>query len=97
MPFKAKPIITVGSGEWEVRIPRPPRHATHVRLTTRDEVNSKGHPKKSTLPLKDFACFKGVAGHFQYIRMDRKRKVLEEYSESWFWTGNEVEGIDVNV
>ena len=94
MPFKAKPVVTLGKGDWAVEVPRPPKHATHARLTLRDYFYDNGKPKTATQALQDFGCFKGVAGDFQYIRMDKKGKVLEEYKDSWFWNGYKVEGIE---
>ena len=94
MPFKAKPVVTVGKGDWAVDIPRPPKHATHARMTLRDYLNGNGKPKQAIQALQDFGCFKGVAGEFEYIRMDKKGKVSEEYKDTWFWNGYKVEGIE---
>jgi len=66
MPFKRKPVVTVGKKDWQVRVPNPPKHA-----------------------------IQGVHGWFQYIRMDKKKKILDEYEGTWYWDGNEVEGIDL--
>ncbi len=93
MPFKAKPVVTVGKNDWAVRVPRPPKHATHARLTLRDEHTENGKAKQSTLPIQDFGCFKGVAGTFSYLRMDNKGKISQEYDGQWQWDGWEVEGI----
>jgi hypothetical protein len=30
MPRKGSPIVTVGTKDWEVTIPRPPKTATHA-------------------------------------------------------------------
>ena len=94
MAFKKKAAVKVGSKDWQVMVPRPPNHATHARLTLRDEFTENGNPKVATLPIQDFGCFKGVAGDFNYIRMDKKGKIHEEYKETWFWNGHQVSGIN---
>ena len=94
MPFKPKPVIKVGKGDWVVQIPRPPTHATHARLIMHSELKDDGTPKEAILPLQDFGCFKGVAGEFEYIRMDNKRKISQEYKGSWKWDGYKVVGIE---
>jgi hypothetical protein len=95
MPFKRKPVVTVGSGYWQVRVPNPPKHSTHARLLCDDDLTANGKPKSAVLPIADFKCFQGVAGWFQYIRMDKKKNILDEYEGTWHWDGNEVEGIDL--
>ena len=90
MSFKAKPVITVGRKDWAVEVPRPPKHATHARMVLHDDLDHKGSPKVATQHIEDFGCFKGVSGDFQYIRMDNKRKILEEYEGMWYWNGKEV-------
>jgi hypothetical protein len=35
-----------------------------------------------------------VSGDFNYIRMDKKGKVHEEYKDFWYWDGYQVEGIE---
>ena len=97
MPFKAKPVVTVGKNDWAVRVPRPPKHATHARLTLRDDYMENGKAKQSTLPIQDFGCFKGVSGHFEYIRMDKNKKVLEEYEGSWYWNRYRVDDLDLII
>ena len=92
--FKKKPVITVGTKEWMVEIPRPPKHATHARMACVDDTFGNSEPKVATLPLQDFGCFQGVSGDFNYIRMDKKGKVHEKYDGSWYWDGNQVEGIE---
>jgi hypothetical protein len=92
--FEKKPYVTVGTKEWETVIPRPPKHATHARMSCIDHTYGNGEPKIATLPLNDFGCFQGVSGDFSYIRMDKKGKVSEEYDGTWYWDGNKVEGID---
>jgi len=94
MPFKKKPVVTVGRGDWAVEVPRPPNHATHARLTCFNQTYDNGTPKVATLPIQDFGAFMGVSGNFSYIRMNNKRKVLEEYKGEWYWDGREVEGIE---
>lgn len=96
MAFKKKPYLKVGVKDWQVIIPRPPAHATHARMTMRDEFyEHNGQPKQATLPLQDFGCFKGVAGDFHYLRMDKKGKVAQEWDgTTWFWNGYQVSGID---
>ena len=94
MPFKAKPVVTVGKNDWAVRVPRPPKHATHARLTLRDDYTENGKAKQSTLPIQDFGCFKGVSGDFYYLRMDKKRKIVQQWEKDfWHWNGYEVEGL----
>jgi hypothetical protein len=93
MPFKRKDVVTVGSRLWEVRVPNPPQRATHARLVCGDELNGNGKPKVAVVPIQDFKCFSGVCGKFQYIRMNNRRKVTEEYADIWFWDGKQVEGI----
>ena len=95
MSFKRKPVVTVGSGDWKVRVPNPPKHATHARLVCDNQLKDNGKPKVAVLPLADFKCFVGVIGWFQYIRMNNQKKVLEEYDGTWYWNGLEVEGIDL--
>ena len=94
MPFKKKPVVIVGRGDWTAEVPRPPKHATHARLMASDPFSSDPTPKQVTLPIQDFGCFMGVSGNFSYIRMNNKRKVLEEYNGEWYWDGREVEGIE---
>ena len=94
MAFKKKAAIKVGTKDWEVTIPRPPTHATHARMTLRDEFKENGENKSATLPIQDFGCFKGVAGDFSYLRADRKGKISQEYDGQWFWNGYQVSGID---
>tara|TARA_R100000808_G_C2152123_1_gene161431 strand:+ start:1906 stop:2196 length:291 start_codon:yes stop_codon:yes gene_type:complete len=94
MPFERKPVVTVGKKDWEVRVPNPPKHATHARLVCENQLRQNGKPKVAVLPLADFKCFEGVMGWFQYIRMNKQLKVLEEYDGSWYWNGKQVEGID---
>ena len=94
MPFKKKPGVKVGTRDWEVLVPRPQNHATHARMVLHDDFDHKGRPKTATLPIRDFGCFKGVAGEFSYLRMDNKGKVHKEYDEQWQWNGWEVEGIE---
>ena len=87
MPFKRKPVITVGSGDWQVRVPNPPKHATHASLVAEGGAYYDGKQKIAVLPIKDFKCFEGVIGWFKYIRMDKRGKVHEEYEGTWFWNG----------
>ena len=94
MPFKKKPVITVGRNDWAVEIPRPPNHSTHARMMASDPFSSDPTPRQVTLPIKDFGCFKGVYGTFHYIRMNNSRKVLETYKGTWEWDGYKVVGID---
>ena len=93
MPRKAKPVVNVGAGEWKVDIPRPPKRATHARMTCIDLRSPKSTPKVATLPIQDFACFKGVSGDFHYLRLDNKKKIVEEWDELWHWSGFEVENL----
>jgi len=94
MPFKPKPVVTAGKGEWAVRIPRPPKHATHARMVCHNQLTDKGKAKVATLPIQDFGCFRGVIGEFTFLRMDNKKTLKEEYKGSWEWDGTEVIGID---
>ena len=94
MPFKKKPVVTVGKGDWAVEVPRPPNHSTHVVLTMDTEFKDNGKPKQSTQRISDFGAFKGVSGTFSYLRMDNKRRMLEEYNGQWYWDGYKVKGID---
>jgi hypothetical protein len=94
MPFEKKPTRIVGRGDWAVEVPRPPKWATHARMTLFNDFDHKGNPKIATLPLDDFGCFKGVAGEFQYIRMNNTMKILEEYDGTWGWNGRSVIGIE---
>mgnify|MGYP001188563828 CR=1 FL=1 len=96
MPFKRKAVVTVGSKDWAVQVPNPPKRATHARMTLDTYFKDNGTPKVATLPIQDFGCFKGVSGDFQYIRMDKHKKVLEEYDGSWYWNGRQVEGIELS-
>ena len=91
-----KPYKKVGTQEWEVVIPRPPKLATHARLVVEGGAYFKGKPKSTALPIADFGCFKGVIGWFQYVRMNAQKKVIEEYDGKWFWNGKEVEGLEVD-
>ena len=95
MAFKRKPVVTVGSGDWQVQVPNPPKHATHARLVCENQTKGNGKPKSAVLPIVDFKCFEGVIGWFQYIRMDKKKKILDEYDGTWYWNGIEVEGLDL--
>jgi hypothetical protein len=92
--FKAKPYKKVGRGEWQVIVPRPPKHATHVRMMAFDPTTHNFNPKLVTLTIEDFGAFKGVCGDFHYIRMDKKGKIHEEYKDSWYWDGQKVKGIE---
>jgi len=94
MPRKGSPIVTVGTKDWEVTIPRPPKNATHATLVLHNEFDSKGRPKVATLPIQDFGCFKGVAGDFYFLKMDKKGKVTQSWeNDYWFWNGIEVENL----
>ena len=90
MPFKPKSTKVVGRGDWAVEVPTPPKHATHVVLTTYPELKGNGKPKRSTQRIDDFGAFTGVSGAFSYIRMDNRGKVHERFPESYSWTGKEV-------
>ena len=92
--FVKKPVVTVGRNDWAVEVPRPPTHATHARLTCFNQTYDNGKPKTATMPIQDIGCFRGVIGEFQYIRMNKQRKVLEEYEGTWAWDGYKVEGIE---
>tara|TARA_Y100000310_G_scaffold270344_1_gene284110 strand:- start:2 stop:298 length:297 start_codon:yes stop_codon:yes gene_type:complete len=94
MPRKAKPVVTVGYGDWAVEVPRPPKFATHARMTLLNDLKDNGKPKVATLLIQDFGCFKGVSGDFCYIRMNKQKKLLEEYDGLWQWNGSSVEGIE---
>ena len=94
MPFKPKPVVKVGKGDWQVEVPRPPKHATHARMSCVDPFSYDRSPKVATLPIQDFGCFRGVSGDFYYIRMDKKGKVHEEYDGQWSWNGFTVEGLE---
>jgi len=94
MAFKPKATKKVGKGDWEVEVPRPPKFATHARLTCFNDTYDNGKPKTATLPIQDFGAFMGVSGDFSYIRMNKQRKVLEEYDGKWYWDGRTVEGIE---
>ena len=94
MPFKKKPVVTVGRGDWMAEVPRPPKYATHARMMASDPFSSDPTPKEVTLPIQDFGCFKGVSGDFCYLRMDNKRNIKEEYEEYWYWDGHKVAGIE---
>lgn len=94
MPFEKKSYIKVGTRDWETIIPRPPRHATHARMICYNQTYENGEPKTAVLPLQDFGCFQGVSGDFNYIRMDKKGKIHEEYKDTWYWDGKQVSGID---
>ncbi len=39
--FQKKPVVTVGRADWAVDIPRPPKHATHARLTCLNDTYDK--------------------------------------------------------
>ena len=88
MPYKPKPYVKVGTKEWIAHIPRPPKFATHARLTCLNDTFDNGTPKTATLAIRDFGCFAGVSGDFSYLRMDNKRKIKEEYKGSWYWDGS---------
>ena len=92
--FKKKAVVTVGRNDWAVEVPRPPKFATHARMVFLDDLDHKGRPKVSTLPIQDFGCFKGVCGTFHYIRMNNSRKVLEIHKGTWEWDGRKVVGIE---
>jgi hypothetical protein len=94
MAFKKKPTVLVGSKDWRVEIPRPPNHATHAVLTCFNQTYDNGKPKTATQPIQDFGCFRGVSGDFSFIRMNNRRKVLEEYQGTWYWDGKKVDGIE---
>ena len=95
MPFKKKPVVKVGTRDWEVLVPRPPNHATHARMVLHDDFDHKGRPKTATLPIRDFGCFKGVSGDFYYIRMDNRHKITKEWDKDfWYWDGRQVVGIE---
>ena len=95
MAFKKKSTVIVGRGEWAVEVPRPPKHATHARMTASDPFSSDPTPKQVTLPIDDFGCFKGVSGNFYYLRMDNRRKITKEWKKDfWFWDGYKVVKIE---
>ena len=66
--FQPKPVVTVGSKDWAVDIPRPPKNATHARLICASDTYENGSPKTATLPLQDFGCFQGVSGNNYLVR-----------------------------
>ena len=86
MPFKGKPYIKVGKPK-NVFIPRPPKFATHARMACTDPLTYQDTPKVAILPIQDFDCFRGVTGDFSYVRMDKKRKITQEYEGTWYWDG----------
>ena len=92
--FVKKPVVTVGRNDWAVEVPRPPKFATHARLTCFNQTYDNGKPKTATMPIQDFGCFRGVIGEFQYIRMNNTMKILEEYDGTWGWNGRSVIGIE---
>jgi hypothetical protein len=94
MPFKTKPTRVVGNSGWEVEIPTPPKHATHARISCFNDTYENGSPKTATVLINDFGVFKGVEGEFQFIRMDKKQRVIEEYDGLWEWNGRKVIGIE---
>ena len=96
MPRQLKPYVKVGTRDWEVDVPRPPKFATHARMTIQGEFKENGQPKVATLPIRDFGCFKGVRGDFSYLRMNKQLKVLEEHKEQWHWDGKQVEGLEID-
>ena len=91
MAFKKKPTKVVGVKDWEVEVPQPPTHATHVRL---DCTGGYSDGKKAIVPIRDFGVLKGVAGEFRYLRMNNQQKILEEYDGVWEWDGRQVVGIE---
>ena len=76
--FVKKLVVTVGRNDWAVEVPRPPKFATHARLTCFNQTYDNGKPKIATMPIQDFGCFKGVVGEFKYLRMNKQMKILEE-------------------
>jgi hypothetical protein len=93
--FKKKAVVIVGRNHWAVEVPRPPKFATHARMVFHDDLDHKGRPKVATLLIQDFGCFKGVAGDFHYLRMDNKKKIMQEWDKDfWNWDGRQVVGID---
>ncbi len=93
MPFKKKPTRVVGINGWQVEIPTPPKHATHVRLNC-SGIHALEDGKKATVPIADFGTLRGVAGKFKFIRMNNQQKILEEYDGVWEWDGRKVVGIE---
>ena len=94
MPSKKKPTRVVGVKGWVVEIPTPPTRATHARISCMSDTYDNGEPKIATALIRDFGVFKGVRGEFNYLRIDNKGKVLEEFKEVWEWNGAEVVGIE---
>tara|TARA_Y100000310_G_C20693109_1_gene823678 strand:+ start:72 stop:368 length:297 start_codon:yes stop_codon:yes gene_type:complete len=96
MPKPLKPYVKVGTKEWEVFVPRPPKFATHAVLTCFNQTYNDGKPKTATVLIRDFGTFDGVSGDFHYIRMNKQGKVQEEYDKVWYWDGKQVEGLEVD-
>ena len=74
MPFKKKPTKVVGINGWEVEVPQPPTHATHVRLTC---SGGYSNGKKATVAIRDFGTLRGVTGEFRYLRMNNQKRFLK--------------------
>lgn len=94
MASKQKFTRVVGTKGWKIEIPTPPKRATHARLICFDDTCCDGSPKKIILEIDDFACFRGVVGDFRFLKLDKARKVLEEFDGEWTWNGSQVVGIE---
>lgn len=74
-------------------MPNPPKRATHAKLVCESELYENGAPKTAIVQIQDFKTLNGVSGVFQYVRLNKQNKVVEEYGDTWFWDGERVEGI----
>ncbi len=80
MGFKKKNYLKVG----DIRIPRPPRHATHIKIYCADK-------KCATVQIKDVDTLIGVEGRIQYLRFNMKtKKLVEAFKDKYNWDGKEV-------
>jgi len=80
--FKKKNYLRVG----DIKLPRPPLHASHIK------IHCAGR-KCATVAIKDVDTLLGVEGKLQYLRLNLKtKKLLETHAKKYMWDGQEVTG-----
>tara|TARA_R110001583_G_scaffold103378_1_gene250591 strand:- start:137 stop:403 length:267 start_codon:yes stop_codon:yes gene_type:complete len=81
MPFKKKSYKIISN----VKLPRPPRGATHIILKC-------GDGRGAMVGIKDIDTLFGTMGKIHYAQMNlSKRKLIKEFDDVYTWDGVQVE------
>lgn len=83
MPFKKKSYKIINN----VKLPRPPRGATHIILKC-------GDGRGAMVGIKDIDTLFGTMGKIHYAQVNlssRKRKLIKEFDNVYTWDGVQVE------